>query len=227
MIKNTFENKEKLEDELRDKIVSIIHTSIEKNNTASILFSGGSTPAGLFKKLSVVELDWSLVKIGLVDDRMVDEVSEFSNAKMIQELFISKIKKSKPQFFPLVINHSNEKNNSKKLNVHLNEIGIPDISVLGMGGDGHFASLFPNDKNSERGLMLNNRNTYCYTTAPAVPKERISFTWSFLKKSSNLFLFITGEEKLNLIENKNTRELLPIDSVISDEDIDVNLFWAP
>ena len=227
MKKNKFENKEKLEDELRDRIVLLIKDSIAKNKSTSLLFSGGSTPSGLFKKLSKVELDWSSVKIGLVDDRMVEEKSEFSNANMIQDLFISKIKKSKPQFFPLVFDHENEKNNSKKLNKIIEEIGVPDITILGMGGDGHFASLFPRNKKSERGLLLNNRNTFCYTTAPSEPRERISFTWSFLRKSVNLFLFITGEEKLSLIDSIYKREELPIDTLLIDDEIKPELYWAP
>ncbi|MDB4088754.1 6-phosphogluconolactonase [Flavobacteriales bacterium] len=227
MKKNKFENKEKLEDELRDRIVLLIKDSIAKNESTSLLFSGGSTPSGLFKKLAKVELDWSSVKIGLVDDRMVEEKSEFSNANMIQDLFISKIKTSKPQFFPLVFDHENEKNNSKKLNEIIDEIGVPDITILGMGGDGHFASLFPRNKKSERGLLLNNRNAFCYTTAPSEPRERISFTWSFLRKSTNLFLFITGESKLSLIDSIYKREELPIDTLLIDDEIKPELYWAP
>lgn len=227
MKKNKFKNKEKLEDELRDKIVSLIKASIVKKETTSILFSGGSTPLGLFKKLSEIELNWSTVKIGLVDDRMVAVDSKYSNAKMIQELLISKITKTPPQFYPLVFDHENEKNNSKKLNEIIDEIGIPDVTILGMGGDGHFASLFPGNKKSERGLLLNNRNAFCYTTAPTVPKERISFTWSFLRKSANLFLFITGEEKMSLIDSIYKRDELPIDTLLIDDEITPEIFWAP
>jgi 6-phosphogluconolactonase len=96
-----------------------------------------------------------------------------------------------------------------------------------MGSDGHFASLFPRNKKSERGLLLNNRNAFCYTTAPSEPKERISFTWSFLRKSANLFLFITGEEKMALIDLIYKRDELPIDSFLIDDEITPEIFWAP
>jgi 6-phosphogluconolactonase len=116
VIKNKFKNKEKLEDELVDRIVSLIKESNIKKKKTSILFSGGSTPSGLLEKLSDVKLNWSKVKVGLVDDRMVDVENKFSNAKMIQELFISKIKKLPPQFYPLVFDHENENENTKQLN---------------------------------------------------------------------------------------------------------------
>ena len=213
MIKNKFKNKEKLEDELVDRIVSLIKESNIQKKKTSILFSGGSTPSGLLEKLSNVKLNWSKVK--------------FSNAKMIQELFISKIKKLPPQFYPLVFDHENENENTKQLNKIIDEIGVPDITILGMGSDGHFASLFPRNKKSERGLLLNNRNAFCYTTAPSEPKERISFTWSFLRKSANLFLFITGEEKMALIDLIYKRDELPIDSFLIDDEITPEIFWAP
>lgn len=227
MIKNKFKNKEKLEDELVDRIVSLIKESNIQKKKTSILFSGGSTPSGLLEKLSDVKLNWSKVKVGLVDDRMVDVENKFSNAKMIQELFISKIKKLPPQFYPLVFDHENENENTKQLNKIIDEIGVPDITILGMGSDGHFASLFPRNKKSERGLLLNNRNAFCYTTAPSEPKERISFTWSFLRKSANLFLFITGEEKMALIDLIYKRDELPIDSFLIDDEITPEIFWAP
>lgn len=227
MIKKKFENKEQLEDELRDQIITLVKESIAKKKKTSILLSGGSTPSGLFKKLSEIELDWSQVNIGLVDDRMVDSDSEFSNSKLIQELFVSKTKKTTPQFFPLVFDHEHVKNNSKKVNEIIDEIGIPDITILGMGGDGHFASLFPTDKNSERGLLLSNQNKFCYTQAPSHPKQRISFTWPFLRKSAHLFLFITGEEKLSLIENPSQRIDLPIEKLMNDREIEPVLYWAP
>ena len=77
-------SKEELEDALLQDIKFIISEDIIKFGKATILLSGGSTPSGLYRKLSSTQLDWSKVIVGLVDERFVENSSDYSNEKLIK-----------------------------------------------------------------------------------------------------------------------------------------------
>lgn len=221
-----FINKNELNLALAKAIISDIRKAIASKGSAYILFSGGSTPKGLFNELYQQNIDWDLVKIGLVDDRMVDEQSEHSNASMLKNLFLGKITgDKKPIFLPLVYDVDDFDANIIKANEVLKDVEIPDVVVLGMGTDGHFASLFPGDYSSEQSLLNLNPEFLVYTEAPNYPKSRITHSWSYLRKASKLYLHITGNEKKDLIRNLE-RTKLPIDKVLSDKEKTIEIFWS-
>ena len=210
-----FDNKKDLDFSLAADIIKWIHQAIMKKGTASILFSGGSTPHGLLETLSQNDIVWEKVKIGLVDDRMVAQDSAFLNANMIQEKLIQKLSGYKPQFYPLVTDHEDPSRNMKMAKKSTSMLGEIDVCILGMGTDGHFASIFPNDEKSQKALFDKNETIIHYTEAPAVPKQRITYSWPFLRKSKTLILHITGQNKMDLLKDKN-RDRLPIDIIFND-----------
>ena len=77
-------SKEELEDALLQDIKFIISEDIIKFGKAKLLLSGGSTPSGLYRKLSSTPLEWSKVIVGLVDERFVENSSDYSNEKLIK-----------------------------------------------------------------------------------------------------------------------------------------------
>lgn len=229
MIKKIYPNRADLEQDLVAAIVITLNQSIEKNNRASILFSGGSTPKDLMNKLAKTNLDWKKVAVGLVDDRMVDASSEFSNLKLIQTEFLSHIEgNNKPVVYPLVEQADNAKANMEAVMPHVEALGAIDIALLGMGTDGHFASLFPNDDASADALAEKVTAPLLYTTAPAHPTHRISFSWHYLKAAQKLILHITGDAKKQLLEaNRSAEEALPIDTFLQNAADSSSIYWAP
>jgi len=221
-----FSNKVELDTALAKSIVLDINKAIETKGSAYLLFSGGSTPKGLFQKLTSEHLDWNQITIGLVDERMVGEDSEFSNAAMLKNLLINKIAgDEKPRFLPLVYRTDDDEMNLNIATEQLNMIGLPDVVVLGMGNDGHFASLFPGDPASEQSLRQINADALLYTKAPQFPHSRISHSWAYLRQAGKLYLHITGNDKRDLIRNQHKGKL-PIDTVLNDKEISVEIFWA-
>jgi 6-phosphogluconolactonase len=221
-----FSNKNELDTALTKSIVLDINKAIEAKGSAYLLFSGGSTPKGLFQKLASELLDWNQITIGLVDERMVAEDSEFSNAAMLKNLLIDKIAgDKKPHFLPLVYRTDDDEMNLKTATEHLNLTGLPDVVVLGMGNDGHFASLFPGDPASEQSLRKITTDALLYTKAPQFPHSRISHSWAYLRQAGKLYLHITGNEKKDLIRNQHKGKL-PIDTVLNDKEVSVEIFWA-
>jgi 6-phosphogluconolactonase len=221
-----FSNKNELDTALSRAIVQDIKSSIEKKGKVFLLFSGGSTPKGLFQKLAQEKIDWQFVTIGLVDERMVGEESEFSNAAMLKKLLINAIPgENKPTFLALAYYANDKDANLIKAIENLNKIGIPDAVVLGMGNDGHFASLFPGDSASELGLSPVNNVDLLYTKAPQFPHSRISHSWSYLRKSKRIYLHITGNDKKDLIR-KQHKGNLPIDTVLNDKSVNLEIYWS-
>ena len=221
-----FSDKNELDTALAKSIVHDISKAIATKGSAYLLLSGGSTPKGLVQKLASELLDWNQITIGLVDERMVAEDSEFSNAAMLNKRFINEISgDKKPHFLPLVYHTDNDEMNLNIATEQLNMIGLPDVVVLGMGNDGHFASLFPGDPASEQSLRQINADTLLYTKAPQFPHSRISHSWAYLRQAGKLYLHITGNNKRDLIRNQHKGKL-PIDTVLNDKETSVEIFWS-
>ena len=115
--------------------------AIAKKGNATFVVSGGNSPLKLFDNLSKIDLPWNKVQITLVDDRLVDKNHIHSNQKLITDHLL-KNKAKLANFIPL-----SEKIIKSKI------ILTPfDVNLLGMGEDGHFASLFPD--------MIKNFNSF-------------------------------------------------------------------
>lgn len=191
---------EQLENSLVRDIVKIITDSIENYGDARILLSGGSTPINLYSNLSQQNINWSKVKIGLVDERFVNNHSEFSNEKLIRKNLLQNYAKD-ALFFEMVNCADNEKLNLELVNDKYSSfMKRLDLTLLGMGSDGHTASIFPNDLESER--IMNTKNIGIYSTkAPEFPFNRITCSKEIIGNSNDIFLFFTGKTKFNIFKN--------------------------
>jgi 6-phosphogluconolactonase len=192
----SFESKVLLEVELANQIATILASEIATKGTATILLSGGSTPKNLYQKLGKIKLDWSKVHVGLVDERFVSQESPYSNETLIRESLMQN-EASSAHFHPMVINASDY---SKNLSSAIEENRVfekPDVIILGMGDDGHTASLFPTDDRSE--LATTSSELLANTTSPNEPTRRITFCGPILQQGKHIFLMITGGKKLEVL----------------------------
>jgi 6-phosphogluconolactonase len=229
MIQNNYTTKTDLEKDLVATIAHILNLALDKKGTASILFSGGSTPKGLLNQLAKTDLDWKNIKIGLVDDRMVDESSQFSNLSFLKKELVNRIEgDAQPTICPLVFPSQKKEDNLAKAIQSVLLLDSIEVVLLGMGTDGHFASFFPEDAASLAALENSCKTPLVYTTAPSFPQERISFAWPYLKSARHVFLHITGQTKKELIKaNRDASLLLPIDRFLEEATSSMAIYWAP
>lgn len=197
-----FENINTLESTLVKKISLCVSDAIKKYGDARLLLSGGSTPINLYSLLSKENVDWGKVKIGLVDERFVDQKSEYSNESHIKKNLIKNCAK-KAMLSPMVCCIGNELLNLEMVsNSYSCFMERTDFTLLGMGNDGHTASIFPNDKESDE--LMNSINIGVYSTkAPNYPHNRITCSKEFIAKSNAIVLFFTGEHKYNVLRNSS------------------------
>jgi 6-phosphogluconolactonase len=130
----SFDSKALLEDELAQRIAEILRSEIDQKGTATILLSGGSTPKNLYQKLGEIDLDWSKVHVGLVDERFVSQDSPYSNEALIRENLMSAHAKN-AHFHSMVIDPSNYEENLNLAALENRIFEKPDVIVLGMGDD--------------------------------------------------------------------------------------------
>lgn len=196
----TFENKKNLENTLLLKISTCISDAIKKYGDARFLLSGGSTPMNLYSLLSEETIEWEKVKIGLVDERFVPIENLFNNETQIKNNLLKNSAKF-ATIFGMVYNYENEILNLKMVNqqykIFFERI---DFTILGMGEDGHTASLFPGDKESEE--LMNTSNIGIFSTkSPSFPYNRITCSKELIANSNYIALFINGETKFNVLKN--------------------------
>lgn len=203
-------SKEELEDALLHDIKLVIREDILKLGKAKILLSGGSTPSGLYRKLSSTQLDWSKVIVGLVDERFVKNSSDFSNEKLVKTCFLINEAKN-ATFIPMIFSADNEALNLLRTNESYAVFNDASVIILGMGEDGHTASLFPNDSDSNK-AMDSEQNIF-FTNSPSNPTRRITCTPKLLLSSKNIFLMLTGENKKEVLFSA-AKNKLPISHFI-------------
>jgi 6-phosphogluconolactonase len=207
-----FDSKNELESTLCKQIAADLNVAIQQNGKATILLSGGSTPSGVYRLLSQETLDWSRITIGLVDERFVAADSPFSNFKLLRETIAQNQARS-VQILPMVVDPTNYEENLRKVEESYRIFTEPDVVLLGMGPDGHTASIFPNDTASEK-ANLKKETILSNTTAPAEPTQRITFNGPVLRNAKKLYLMITGIQKKEIFENSEANNL-PIASFVS------------
>ncbi|MBO6516098.1 MAG: 6-phosphogluconolactonase [Bacteroidia bacterium] len=225
MILTEYDNQQGLEDTLAKMIANRLKKAIDSKHRAVLLVSGGKTPTGLYKRLANMDIAWEKVVIGLVDDRMVEPHSAQSNALLLQQTLLTH-KAAAALFHPLVISlHNEQKNLSKVLDLYGNFLTGVDVCLLGMGTDGHTASLFPGDEASKEALKKENKLAVAYTNADVEPTRRISCSRNLIEKSDHLFLMIVGEEKRNVLETAQEKGL-PIAKFFHTPKTRLNVFYA-
>lgn len=232
MKEHLFDNPESLTVALANSIEADLSKQLSISGTAGIALGGGNTPKHLYEKLSTAQLDWSNITVTLTDERWVSNQQPESNERMLK-LSLLKHRASRARFVPLKTAHPTAKEGQLFLDQALRE-QLPelDVVVLGMGGDGHFASLFPDTESLAEGLNHGSPLLCLATESPVVPKERISLTLAALLTAKKIYLFITGDEKLNVyrracLGDQAESGMLPISAVLHQTDVPVEVFWSP
>ena len=138
-----FENTSALDAELVSKVVDLLTMAIDQHGYASLVVSGGRTPKGFFHLLSQEFLDWSKVTVTLADERWVPEGDSNSNTALIKAWLLQN-EASDATFYPIYTGEKTAYEGQQHCQQELSSMHFPlDVLVLGMGNDGHTASLFP------------------------------------------------------------------------------------
>ena len=226
---NDFNERDELDEALAEQVSAILTSAIALKGKASIAVSGGSTPKGFFKVLSEKDLDWKKITVTLADERWVDINSSDSNTRLVHENLLQN-KASNAKFFHLKQGENLCDETLNDLNLAANNSLLPlDVLILGMGEDGHTASLFPCSEQIKFGLDETNPNALMKVQPTTAPHQRITFSFAALSQSKNTFLHICGESKKQVLDkaltDTDTFEM-PIRAFLQNEKIKTEIYWA-
>ncbi|HPY41428.1 MAG TPA: 6-phosphogluconolactonase, partial [Thiolinea sp.] len=185
--------------ELAQLVAHELQAAIQTKHKATAAFAGGTTPVLFFEALAKQAVEWSKVAFTLTDERQVAADNERSNALLLQTHLLAHLQP--PASFQGLYDSGQAANDLTALAVLLKQDFLPlDVVVLGMGNDGHFASLFPQAPNLAVGLDPNNPNILLEVAAPDLTEARISFSLAALLSAKQLHLLITGADKKQVLE---------------------------
>lgn len=228
--RNVFSSKDKLAEALADAVVDNLNAGLDERGAASLAVSGGSTPKRFFEVLAARDnIDWERVTVTLVDERWVDDSSDRSNARLVQDTLLQG-PAAAARFIPLYSGGSEPDSvQIGKTNLAVAAVPMPfDAVILGMGTDGHTASFFPGGDTLDE--ALSSSGPTLGISAPGAGEPRVTFTLPQLLDTRALYLHIEGDEKARVLDaalETGPVSAMPVRAVLSQSIKPIQLFWCP
>jgi len=191
-----------------DEVVVSIQDSIGDHGQCTIALAGGGTPSAMYRLLGrpprVNDIEWDKVKLFWGDERWVSHDNDQSNYRMTRETLIASTVIPDTNVFPVNTGLSSieaavkDYNETIRQNVSPNSEGIPsfDLVLLGVGTDGHTASLFPGSDSLSASDQIS-----CVATQRPDGLDRISLTPSIFRNAKNVIFMISGEDKAEIVHH--------------------------
>ena len=211
-------------------IAADLAAAIAARGLASLVVSGGRSPVKLFEHLRTLAIDWSRVCVALADERWVDPSDPASNERLVRDVLL-KDAAAAARFTGL-------KNGCATPDLGAGMAwstfsGVPrpfDVLILGMGDDGHTASLFPGSPNLELALDEAAAAGCIGMRSPTKPEARLSLNLAALLDSRRIVILITGESKWRTYIaalQSGAVERMPVRAVLRQQHAPVEVTWSP
>ena len=208
------------------RIAERVAAGLDSDGSAAFVVSGGTTPAQCFDLLSKKRLAWADVEVVLSDERWVPVDHEDSNERLVGETLLRN-EAAAASVLSIYQDDQTADERCDSLQSQFPASGFA-CALVGMGGDGHFASLFPDADCLEAGLNASNRRFYMPVRTAASPHPRVSMTLGALLRSGEILLLFFGADKLAVYEQaRDGDSSLPVAALLAQQSVPVNIFWAP
>lgn len=206
-----------LADEAAAAVAARLREGLATHGRAGLVATGGRSPGPVYDRLRSMDLGWSRVVVTLSDDRCVAADDPASNARLVRERLLRDAAEC-AHFLPLW---------PAPEPAALAALLPFDAVLLGMGEDGHVASLIPGDPDLEAALTTDNLTCPVPAGLGKPPLARITLTLHALLQARAVFLMIAGEAKRQVLARAQAGEDLPVGRLLSKSRAPVRIFWCP
>lgn len=195
---------------------------------ASLVATGGRSPGPVYDRLAAAALDWSRVDVTLSDERFVPPDHAASNERLVRERLLRGAA-ADARFVPLFRPAADPDAAARAAEASVEALAPFDVTLLGMGPDGHVASLIPGSARLAQGLdpSLTKMLMGVPEAIGDPPLPRITLTLHALLQSRAILVLITGETKRRVIERAAAGEDLPVRALLTQAEAPVRVLWAP
>lgn len=206
-------------------IADWLAAGLAENDHAGFVATGGSTPGPVYDLLATLPLPWDQISVTLSDERWVPPTSPDSNERQLRERLLVGAAAA-ARFVPLWSDAATAEDAAEAAEAALDDLFPADVVLLGMGEDGHIASLFPGSPALEEGLDPFGGSLVIAVPAgdPAPAVERLTLTLYALGQAWLTIVLIRGEAKRRILED---RDDLPIHALFRAADMPVRVIWSP
>ncbi|MBP6058072.1 MAG: 6-phosphogluconolactonase [Nitrosomonas sp.] len=195
MQRHVYPDIESLSQGFADFAATTLRNTLARKPHATLVIPGGNTPRHYLPVLAKCQLPWDRITVTLSDERWVDINHEQSNEHLVKQHLMNHLPENTP-FVGLKTQHDSPFDAIDEIHQRLDQLSLPlSLTVLGLGEDGHIASLFP-------GMNPDLLSTYhCVAVVPPIaPSLRISLSLAMLAGSENIALVVTGKSKRQLLD---------------------------
>ena len=221
-------------DELADAVAGdvgfIIESAIDARGSSLVALPGGNTGPAIFPKLAAQKLPWKKVTIVPTDDRLVPMADDRSNIRAIGKAFIP----AGARVIPISTEIADYKLAGNSADARLQDLPWPpDLVWLGMGKDGHTASIFtgPDLQDALDAPKARRAIGVMPDTLPSeAPVARVTLTRAAILSARTVMIAITGDEKRAVLEQAiadGQSSKLPIGRVLAEAEQPIDIHWAP
>ena len=225
-----YEDAEELAAAVAGDIGFIIDSALDARGAAVIALSGGKTPIPIYAKLAAAKHDWKRVTIVPTDERIVPLGDALSNVTMIAKTFLPKGARVMP-IVPAAT--ADYKAAGRSADALMQDLHWPlDLCLLGVGADGHTASIFPGPDYNEALSGPRERRALGIMPDPLpqdAPVARVTLSRAAIVSARALIIAVTGADKKTVIEaaiKQGPGSHYPIGRVLADVELPVDIHWA-
>ncbi len=228
----TFSSRDAMAGAAARRIAGIVEAALTERGEAVISMCGGTTPGPVYDRLAATDLDWARVTVLLSDERWVDSGSPDSNERLVRERLLRGAA-ARARFIGLRTEAETPEEAEALLAERLKRAtGAPDIGLLGLGADGHTASLFPDAEGGAAALDPEGAapaKAVSVRGAAAGAAQRLTLTLPVLARHRELLFIARGEDKAPVAQalaGGDSPADWPVTKLIAAAPAS-RIFWAP
>ncbi len=196
------------------QILNAADSAISERGKFKLVLAGGSTPEKVYRLLAESIADWANWHIYYGDERCLPADHQDRNSLMASRVFLDKVAIPAQQIFTMPAELGPEVA-ADRYKLAVSKAGMFDMVLLGMGEDGHTASLFPGHQHPQDELV------HAVYNSPKPPPERVSISAKALSNTRELIFLITGANKQEAVNLWRSGQDLPVAAIIPETPVDI------